>query len=327
MSRLSPLFKMVARTISYSVVLGLPLIFVYICLAVTVADTWMYVESPVVVLIGCLTFGLIFMVIVSALIGGAMAIVTRLLYSRIQEPARYRLLVALVPLAVISYIILRQLSDDRSPFWPPIRYPMQLRLLDIAGWPLAASVTVGISQMVAHKYDSEATARKREAAVVMWRAIPLLKMVLRILLSGVVLSVAVRLLSPAVLPDGWVPDVTRSAHIINATWAGLSYGLMFGNVLAVATMLGFSEISRPRFYQFTMATIALIIAIIYRSYVSILLAPTFFVASPDLPLVGLTLAHDAAYIGLIALSATWYCREVAGPRRKSHDRLNELHAV
>ena len=327
MSRLSPLSRIVARTVVYSVAVGLPLIFAYICLAVTVADTWYYVESPIVVLIGCLTFGLAIVVIVAALVGAVTAILTRLLYGRIQDPARLRLLVALVPIAIITAIIVMLLSNDRSRFWPPIIYPFSLRLLDIAGWPLAASVTVGISQIAAHKYDFEMSPRKREAPVEMWRAIPLAKMVLRITLFSIVLSVAARLLLLVAMPERWGADIPESRHIVWATWAGLSQGLLHGNVLAVASMLGFSELRRPRFYRFAMATIALIIAIVYRSNISILLAPSIFVPRLDLPLAVLTFAHDAALICLITISAAWYCREVAAPRRKFNDRPSELQAA
>ena len=327
MSRLSPLSKIIARTIVYSVVLGLPLIFVWSCLAVTVARTWWYFESPIVILFCCLTFGLVCVVIVGALVGGVMAILTRLLYSRIQDPARYRLLVALVPLAVITIIILSLLSDDRRPFWPPLRYPFELRLLDIAGWPLAASLTVGISQIVAHKYDSEVTARKRKTPVVMWRAIPLVTMVLSITLFGVVLPLATRLLSLAIMPELWSPYFSKSWYMVRTVWVGLSQGLIFGNVLAVATMLGFSEMRRPLFYRFTMATIALMIAITFRSNVSIQLYPTVFEPAPDLPLVILTLAHDAVFICLIALSVAWYCRKATKPRRNSHEGPNARHAL
>ena len=252
LSRLPPLARMIARSVVYSVVLGLPLIFAFACLAVTVARTWMYVESPIVILFVCLTFGLVFMVVGSALVGGVMAILTALLHRRIEDPERYRQLVALVPLTVVTFIICSLLSDARMPFWPPIRYPFTLRLLDIAGWPLATCIAVGISQVVAHKYDSEATPRKREAPVAMWRAIPLAKMVLRITLFSIVLSVAARLLLLVVMPDRWAADIPESRHIVKATWAGLSAGLIFGNVLAVATMLGFSKMRRPRFYCLTM---------------------------------------------------------------------------
>ena len=323
-SRQSPLSRIISRTIVYGVFLGLPLIFVWSCLAVTVARTWAYVGNPIFILIACLTGGLVFVVIVGALVGGAMAILTRLLYSRIQDPARYRLLVALVPLAVITFIILSLLSDDRRPFWPPLRYPFELRLLDVAGWTLATSVTVGISQIVAHKYDSEATTRKRKAPVVMWRAIPLVTMVLSITLFSVVLPFAIRLLSLAIMPELWSPDISVSRHIFRATCVGLSQGLIFGNVLTVATMLGFSEMRRPRFYRFTMATITLMIAITFRSHVSIQLYPTVFEPAPDLPMVLLTLAHDAVFICLIALSVAWYCREASKPQRKSHERPYEL---
>ena len=324
MSRLPPLLKMIVRTIVYSVALGLPLIFAFICLAVTVADAWRYVESPIVVLVAC-AFGLAFVVIAAALVGGVMAFLTGLLYSRIQDPARYRLLLALVPLAVFTYIIGTILSDDPFRFRPTIRYPFQLRLFDIAGWLLAASVAVGISQIVAHKYDGEMSARKRKAPVAMWRAIPLTKMALRITLFSAVLSVAVLLLSQAVKPDWWVSGISQSTNIVNAAWSGLSRGLMLGNVLAVATMLGFSEISRQRFYRFAMATLALIIAITFRSKISILSVPVVYEPRQDLFMVGLTLAHDAVLVGFVAFAASLYCREVAKPLRNSHDLLNAVH--
>ena len=91
----------------------------------------------------------------------------------------------------------------------------------------------------------------------MWRAIPLLKMVMRMVAGCIALSVVSQVL---IIWTIWGQD-WRLMAIVLVMLKGVMEGLILGLPMAVATIIFFRKIRRPLFYRFAMMTVAMIISL------------------------------------------------------------------
>lgn len=95
----------------------------------------------------------------------------------------------------------------------------------------------------------------------MWRAIPLLKMVMRMTVYCIALAAVSLVIILAMWSRErayWVPP---HAFILDILSHGTITGLSLAIPMALVTAIFFREIRRPAFYQFTMLTVTLIITI------------------------------------------------------------------
>ncbi len=102
----------------------------------------------------------------------------------------------------------------------------------------------------------------------MWRAIPLLKMAIRMVVYCTALVVVSQILTQVVVvgaKSAWSWWSWRSwlwtSTPVNILYQGVTVGLALALPMALVTIIFFRQIRRPAYYQFTMMTVALIAAI------------------------------------------------------------------
>ncbi|MCY4064093.1 MAG: hypothetical protein OXG53_17105 [Chloroflexi bacterium] len=252
---------MVLRTSAYSVAVGVPLMTTYVWLYVTVARTWIY-NDPFILLLICLILGSIGFAFLGGIVGAFLVIVSNYAYERIQDGARFRILVSLVPLLVIALLLLPTPPGTLERFWWKLQFGNSLAKLDAAGWLLAAATAVGICQIVAAKYLREVSPPKNDGPTLMWRPIPLMTAVAAIVVCGLVISIVdfalyLALVEPA--PDSRLSDFE---NLMRAGRDGVSVGLIYGSVIALTIMLRFSEIRRIRVFRLTIVCVTFIVALL-----------------------------------------------------------------
>ncbi len=99
----------------------------------------------------------------------------------------------------------------------------------------------------------------------MWRAIPLLKMVIRMVVYCTALVAVSEVLTQAVVVEArslwslWSWQMPPTP--VNILYQGVTVGLALALPMALVTIIFFRQIRRPAYYQFTMMTVALITAI------------------------------------------------------------------
>ena len=95
----------------------------------------------------------------------------------------------------------------------------------------------------------------------MWRAIPLLKMVFRMLGLSIGLFLAAQVVVQAAIGRSYLQlDIFTITYVVSVEGAKIALSLAIPMLLV--TLVFFRDIRRPTFYRFTMLTIALISTIV-----------------------------------------------------------------
>ena len=95
----------------------------------------------------------------------------------------------------------------------------------------------------------------------MWRMIPLLKMVARMVVAGIALSALHGLALRVTL--GASGGASPRYFVASAVESGVFAGLILALPMALVTLVCFREIKRPLFYRFSMVTVSLILVMNY----------------------------------------------------------------
>ena len=95
----------------------------------------------------------------------------------------------------------------------------------------------------------------------MWRAIPLLKMVIRMVVYYTALVAVSEVLTQAVVGASSWWSWRMPSTPVDILYQGVAVGLTLALPMALVTIIFFRQIRRPAYYQFTMMTVALITAI------------------------------------------------------------------
>ncbi len=145
----------------------------------------------------------------------------------------------------------------------------------------------------------------------MWRAFPLAKMILYIVVAGIALTAAKRLLLPALL--GFDQTQPLAEFINDIVSSGAISGLMLALPMALATLVFFRGIRRPLFYRAAMVTIALIATILvdYGGSASFYRSTLFSPSQDSWRLIwfAVSLTFSVLLVYACSLSASAYLRE------------------
>lgn len=258
-TQLRPYLRLILRTVAYSVGIGAPLFLAYFWL-----DRFLKFGSfPTRGLPESLFLGLIFAVVVFFLLGACVgiliALVSAICHRRISQPDRFRLLIALVVFLPSLLCFLLSLHDGNRPFRASVLNTLMVETDIIGRWLLATTIAVGICQRIADKFDREARPRKRGHQIKMWRAIPLIKMVVLVTIVCAVLPVTEQLAHEQFFAaESNASRYDSDYRLTRDLREGASTGLILGCAMALSIMLCFNDIHRRRRFRVAMFTIPLI---------------------------------------------------------------------
>ena len=266
MIQIRPYFRMFRRTVTYSVAIGTPSLTAYIWLNYYLEfgrfPTRFLPES----LFTNLLFAFFIFLLLGGLVGILIAIMTAIFHRRLVDPVRYRLMIGLVPLLPSILCFLLSYRNINDVFWGSFLSPYEASAPVIGRWLLATTIAVAICQFVANIYDLEVLARKSDRRAPMWRAMPLIKMVVRITAVCAVVPVAELYLHILVFYDGSVIISNHAKFFRIALATGVGTGFILGSGMALTTMLFFNEIRQPNTFRATMVAYALIAVIMTEGW-------------------------------------------------------------
>ena len=314
--------RMILRTFSYSVAVGVPLMTAYVCLYVTVARTWIY-NDPIFLLLMCLAMGSIGFTFLGGIIGAFLATMTKFARGRRIDDTRFRIMVSLVPLLIIALLLLSMPPDYLERFWWKLQAGNYLAKLDAAGWLLAAATGVGICQIVAAKYQREVSPPKNDRPLVLWRPIPLITIIALIVVCSVAISVCSHTIYLSQIELEPASRMSEAERLLRAGRDGVSVGLIFGSAIALTIMLRFSQIRRLVAYRFTILVIALVIAATQWGHNTLNALSQLLQAPDQVWRTVLLLAEVSLVIVTTVLSAELYLRTVtASSSKQTVSKLN-----
>ena len=136
----------------------------------------------------------------------------------------------------------------------------------IGRWLLATTVAVAICQNAANRFDSEVSRRKTDQSTPVWRARPLITLVVLVSAACALMPLAEYLIYLLRTSDGPVVLSEKSQQFRQVFAQGLGTGLVLGNCMALTIMLCFNEILRPRTFRVAMFTVPLISVILLKGW-------------------------------------------------------------
>ena len=263
--KIRPYLGMLRRIVICSVFIGAPSLLAYFWL-----DRYLefgpFPTPPPDDLFSSLIIVVFIFLFLGGLTGIVIVIVTAIFHGRISEPLRYLQLIGLVVLVPSTLCFILSLGHDVDLYGGSFLIPLA-RQADIIGrWLLATTVAVAICQYAANRFDAEVSSRKTDQSTPVWRARPLIKMVVLVTAVCALIPVAEYLIFLLRTSDGPVVLSEKSWQLRQVFAQGLGTGLVLGNCMALTVMLCFNEIRRPRTFRVTMFTAPLIAVILLKGW-------------------------------------------------------------
>lgn len=264
--KIRPYLGMFRRIVTYSMVIGAPSLMAYV---------WLYQY---------LKFGpfrtpfrpedlypsLIFLVGIFLFLGGltgiVIVIVTAICHGRISEPFRYLQLIGLVVLVPSTLCFILSLGHDVDLYGGSFLIPLARQPHIIGRWLLGTTVAVAICQYAANRFDAEVSSRKTDQSTPVWRARPLITLVVLVTAVCTLVPVAEYLIYLLRTSDGPVVLSENPRQLRQVFAQGVGTGLVLGNCMALTIMLCFNEILRPRTFRVAMFTVPLIAVILLKGW-------------------------------------------------------------
>ena len=264
--KIRPYLGMFRRTVTCSVLIGAPSLMAYVWL-------YQYLEfgpfsTPLqpddlypglIILVGIFLF-------LGVLTAIMIVVVTAIFHGRISEPFRYLQLIGLVVLVPSTLCFILSLGHDVELYGGSFLIALARQPHIIGRWLLGTTVAVAICQYAANRFDAEVSPRKTDQSTPMWRAGPLIKLLILVTAVCALIPVAEYLIYLLRTSDGPVVLPENSRQLRQVFAQGLGTGLVLGNSMALTIMLCFNEILRPRTYRVAMFTVPLIAVILLKGW-------------------------------------------------------------